>query len=401
MGFAVRYPNPKAGVPRAIWALDNHNTLIVDGQNWHIPTMRNRIAGLVDEIDAGLTQLLKGATPEELGLHLTAGMRIRDDTSNTSTGYCFLDDGQNGFKEVEHALAVHILGHDDGLDFHRGLDNQKRIIWKDQGILDYLELHAAVSNKMALSWHLVGGQPSRGVESSTIQLRNSQHRFRSVLMVNNQLISVVAYNKTGTQVRSDKAVAHCFPWALARQFLVMNALVRPFVCQLTRIKFGPQRHSIQHNSVFATMGKEMSADLLSKLLVTFFEDRMDCRNIGLNAHRHAVIEIQRKLMPAAADPLARALAVVDAQAGHSSDTAALYYGLDSDERRTFLSTTMTKFLLVSMLWWPVVLPAQYLTEVELHGAAGASRQLDRDPGQAAIPAQSADITEATAKLVMD
>jgi hypothetical protein len=110
--------------------------------------------------------------------------------------------------------------------------------------------------------------------------------------------------------------------------------------------------------MFATMGKEMHPNLLGGLISDFSEQRLGCRNIGINAHRHGVIEMQWHLIPSAADTITQALPVVDAQAGHSSDTAAMNYSIDTHEHHRYLSHTVAKFILVSTPWWPIILPMQ-------------------------------------------
>ncbi|KAG9091146.1 hypothetical protein FRC06_000694, partial [Ceratobasidium sp. 370] len=385
MGTAVRYPNAKGGVPKAMWAPDDYNTLLLAGEPCSLPLLRQQTAALLDEIDDGIASLLKGASPAQLGLVLNPNMVIVDNTSNTTTGYSFLTEDRNPFKDLKHALGIHILGNEDSSEIQSGLDANNHIVWREKGILDYLELHAKVTKDMALSWHLTGGQPSRGEESTTLQLHNAAHKFRSIVVVKGQLASLLTYNKIRTQIQADRAVAHAFPWVVLKQFLTMNVLVRPFASQLVGIKFGLERQYIQEQHVFSFFGQNITAEHLSQSLVAFFSRRLNCQKVGLNMHRHAVVKIQEHHMPAAAKTLAPVTAMTDAQAGHTSITAVGNYGLNAEERHMFLSNTLAKFVYVSTLWWPIVLPASHLTADELGRASLA-------PGKLSMPADTATPT---------
>ncbi|KAG9098287.1 hypothetical protein FRC06_006579, partial [Ceratobasidium sp. 370] len=370
MGLASTYDKSGSRLGRVHWVGDQRTELVVDGKTWNIPALRRANGKLVDDIDDGIKQLLFGMSPSDLGLHLSPDMEIFDRHSDRTPGYSFLTEPQNGFHKLAQNLGASILGRREGKDLHRGLHNNK-VVWNPDAVRHYLALHEQVTEKMALSWHLSGGQPARSAEFATMSLTEDIHRPRAVIMLNGQLVYLIQYSKLGAITRSDKAVAHCIPWALEQQFLVMNILIRPFVGQLVRDMFGEERQLVQEHALFATWGNRMKPSLIGDRLRWFFETNFGIEGVGANAHRQGVVEIQRKLIPTAADTVSRSLAVVDAQAGHTSETAAMHYGLDSAERRAFLSTTISKFILVSILWWPHILPSHHLTPKEVHGSRAA------------------------------
>ncbi|KAG8708935.1 hypothetical protein FRC09_000961 [Ceratobasidium sp. 395] len=380
MGLATIYDRSGSGLGRVHWVDDQRTALIVDGKKWHLPSLRRASGELIEEIDKGIEELLFGLSPEALGLELSQDMEIQDRHAERTPGYSFLTDPKNPFLKVEQNLGTYVLGRENGRYLHRGVSDGK-VVWNPDAVRTYLALHEKITNKMALSWHLSGGQPARAAEFATMSLTEDIHCGRAAIMINGRLAYLIQYSKQGSITRSDKAVAHCIPWVLTRQFLIMNALIRPFVGQLVRDMFGEERQLVQEHALFATWGKRMKAEMISDQLKWFFATKLGIEGVGTNTHRHATIEIQRKLMPEAADTLARSIAVVDAQAGHTSDTAALLYGLDSAERRTFLSTTINKFMLVSILWWPHIIPSQYLTPGEIHGSHSAPEQLAADAPQ--------------------
>ncbi|GAB1525775.1 hypothetical protein RhiTH_008941 [Rhizoctonia solani] len=377
MGLAVQYKDSPSGQPRAVWGLDQRTMLYVDGQEWHIPSLRNSVGDLIKEIDNGLFKLLGRSTPQELGLHLSPDMKILDRHSNRKPGYSFLNDERNPFLGVSQNLGVHLLSQKEGSILAAGIkDNQ--IIWRDQGLMQYLSLHQEISNKMMLSWHMSGGQPSRGEEMTTIPLTEQINKGRGIFWLDGRLVYVVQYSKSGNILKSDKAVAHCVPWVLARQFLIMNALVLPFVSQLIKAKFGPEKQAVQEHMAFATMGERFRAETLGDLLEEFFLHRLNCSGVRLNAHRHGVIAMERQFMPTAARTLDRLLATADFQGGHTTNVSVNYYALDGNERYQFLSHTMAKFIMISMLWWPIIMPMDQLTQDELERADKVPQDLNSD-----------------------
>ncbi|KAG8707339.1 hypothetical protein FRC09_001885, partial [Ceratobasidium sp. 395] len=380
MGAAVTYRQNYSGLPRVVWPEGPKTHLIVDGQTWHLAKLRDATGELIAEIDDGLAGLLDGATPEELGLHLSPDMKILDKHSNRTPGYSFLNDPENGFEKLEQNLGAHILGQTSGNRFHRGLDANGKISWRHDEIRTYLDAHQRVTRKMALSWHTTGGQGSRGAEFATIQLTEDVASGRGVMWINGRLCFLIPYNKTSAMTRSYKPTGHAIPWHLAKQFLIMNILVRPFVGQLVRILYGSDAQLIQEHKAFATHGKENTAAILGDSIETFFETKLGCKGVRLNALRHGVAEIQRIKIPMAADVFTRLEATVDNQAGHNSGTAAWHYGFESSERSIFLSTTMGKYILVSMMWWPIIVPQNYLTDMELRKVYSAPEQLSNDTG---------------------
>ncbi|KAG9126723.1 hypothetical protein FRC07_002225 [Ceratobasidium sp. 392] len=301
------------------WIGDQRSELIVDGKKWLIPSIHCANGEPTEKIEGGLQELLFGMTPEELGLELLPDMDFEDHHADQTPGYSFLTDPRNSFLKVEQSLGAAVLGSEKGQQLH--------------------PLHEKVTENMALSWHLSGGQPARAAEFATI--------------------------KQGSITQSDKAVAHCIPWVLARQFLIMNTLIWPFVGQLIRHMFGEERQPVQENTLFAAWGKRMESEMLSDQLQKFFPDRLGIDNVEVNTH-HMV---------------ARVIAAVDAQAEHTSETAAMQYTLDAAEQRAFLSTTINKFILVSILWWPYSVASQYLTDKEIHGVRTAPTKLSGENPQ--------------------
>ncbi|QRW09606.1 Helicase conserved C-terminal domain [Ceratobasidium sp. AG-Ba] len=402
MGAAKKYPNDKSGAPKANWADDNYQTLLLNGEPCNLPQLRSANAALLDEIDAGLSSLLKGATPEGLGLNIMPDMKLHDSISNTATDYSFLSEPSNNFRTLEDALAVHILGSPESTSFQSGLDMRGKIIWKQDGVLDYLALHAATMKKMICSWQMLGGPPSRGEETTTLQLHNSAHKFRSILVVKGRLVAIVTYNKAGTQTRADKAVAHAFPAVVLRQFLIMNVLIRPFVCQLVHAKFGPEKQYIQQQYVFAAFGKIVTSEELSATLTEFFSKRMNCPRIGINMHRHAMIKIHEHYLPSTAELLESFAAVPDTMAGHSTRTGIAHYGLNSEERHMFLSSTLSKFMTMSALSWPLVLSRSHLLDSELKNASvvGGRVEQDHNSGNLSLAIPVATIVQQTVQTIL-
>ncbi|QRW12379.1 hypothetical protein RhiLY_11378 [Ceratobasidium sp. AG-Ba] len=298
---------------------------------------------------------------------------------------------QHGEKEslpsnwtLEDALAVHILGSPKSTSFQSGPYIRGKIIWKQDDVLDYLALHAATMKKMICSWQMLGGPPSRSEETTTVQLHNSAHKFRSILVVKGRLIAIVTYNKAGTQTRADKAVAHAFP------------------AVQVHAKFGPEKQYIQQQYVFAAFGKIVTSEELSATLTEFLRKRINYPRIGINMHRHALIKIHEHYLPSTAELLESFAAVPDTMAGHSTRTGIAHYGLNSEERHMFLSSTLSKFMTMSALSWPLVLSRSHVLHSELKNASvvGGRVEQDHNSGNLSLAIPVATIVQQTVQTIL-
>ncbi|KAB5587620.1 ATP-dependent DNA helicase tlh1 [Ceratobasidium theobromae] len=219
---------------------------------------------------------------------------------------------------------------------------------------------------------MAGGQPARGVETCLMKLFNLIGRPRAVYYYKpGILVFVLMYSKTTSMTGHDRLVAHAVPWRIGRLFLIVMSLARPLSGILVERIKGPSGRAIQETSVFPLRGVEMTSKDLSDLIKEFFRRNFGV-NIGILNFRHLIIAFQRKKMAEAFAPIQRTIAVVDAQAGHSSETAMEHYALDASEMHMFTTSTVFKHVACSLRWCQILFPTDILTAQEKLSAAGAS-----------------------------
>jgi superfamily II DNA or RNA helicase len=322
-----------------------------------------------------LDKLLLNLTPESLGFNIDENTELRDDLTNTDPGYSVVYDNKNPLQELKHVLPIRFFEHADADFLHTGNVIGQEIEWKNEGAAQYLETYHKVMRELSFILHAVGGQPGRGTEFIGMRWINGTWRVRNVYMVApGQMVYMVFYNKTTGQTGLDRVVAHAIPWRIARMILILESLVNPFVGVLLKRVAGDQGRATHTEFMFNDYGKQMKSEDLGMQIQHWFTRELQVP-FRLRLFRQFVIACQRKLMPGAFTTVKRALNVVDAQAGHSTEVARDHYAIDVSEAHLLADDTVQKYIAASNWWWLVLFRGMedMLTERELRHGAEAPR----------------------------
>ncbi|KAF8602554.1 P-loop containing nucleoside triphosphate hydrolase protein [Ceratobasidium sp. AG-I] len=358
VGHASTYASTTTSLPNVIWS-GNH-TLRLDGMDLTWPLLRTTIAQEIIDLEQFVLQdVLLGISLDELGFAINEKTKLRDKLDDTTAGYSMFSDPENPFRRMTHNLANQFFRLPAATNLHQGVffdeNKVKRVAWDDKQIGDWLLVCERASKRLLFIMHIVGGQPGRGVEMCLVNVENALYRVRNFYYIApGRIIYVLFYNKTTAGTRHDRPIAHAVPWMVGRLFMIMHALVSPLVGVLTqRVVESPTARALHVQAGFASFGKRLSpVDLGYEIESWFF--RHHNIKIRIRLLRHLIIACQRHLMPEAFGPMRRALHIVDAQVGHSTETAEAHYALDTSKTTFLLTDTVLKYVLASAHWWQVL-----------------------------------------------
>ncbi|KAG9093175.1 hypothetical protein FRC06_011644 [Ceratobasidium sp. 370] len=294
-----------------------------------------------------------------MGFDVTETTNLHDDFARTDTGYSVFNDHRNSIASLSLRLASAMFKHRPGYlarGVHTDENDHTKITWNEENVARWLDHYDEAVRRLALLTHVLGGSPSRGVETCLAKLVNMTYRVRNWYVLRpGVVVCVLLYGKGGGNTGYDTAVAHALPWRVGRLFLALNALARPLAGLLVERVKGAAGRRVQETSAYPIDGRELRASELSLSIRRFCQTNFGA-NIGIRALRHYLLAAQKKFLPEAATMFAKILSVVDAQAGHTGDTAAEHYAIDASERHLLADDTVLKYVLCSMRWANVLVP---------------------------------------------
>ncbi|KDN35219.1 hypothetical protein RSAG8_11750, partial [Rhizoctonia solani AG-8 WAC10335] len=390
---SLSYAQPLALVPRTRSprfispTLCGRRTLNIDGETIVWSHFRERFSTAIQELASHVqSKILLGIPLEDFSFTVTENDKIHDEFARTDLGYSFLTDPRNPFMSMSKMMASVFFRDPRASHLHRGLDTNKRIVWNDLAVNQWLNDCKWATERLAFLMHVSGGQPGRGVELSLLQVLNPLYRLRGIYYLGpGRLVFVLFYNKTTSNTGKDWIVAHAIPWCISRWFLVMHSLVNPLIGQLLlRLPAGANGQYNQLTSAFASLGKPLTSDRLGDIIQTWFRDHMSS-DLRLLRLRQTLIACQRRFMPEAYSPIRKAIHILDAQAGHTSEIAASHYAIDATEVHLLAPDSVTKEVAASARWWSVLIDPSLLTAGEVSQGRNAPMIIAQEEGNEVRP----------------
>ena len=128
-----------------------------------------------------------------------------DDMWNEGHGYSFISTLQDQDLRQGKALADAFLS--NGITrsfFTKGLNT--RILWQKNNCLTWLKRCKQLSETLVVLCHMLGGQPARAKEISTLRWRNSDSEQRGSYWINGTLMLLARYSKTRSIIGHDRPI---------------------------------------------------------------------------------------------------------------------------------------------------------------------------------------------------
>ena len=379
--------------------------LVVEGHTIDFDQYRTAVGGLIERAEREvLEDVLFGVKPEDAGFDVQYDTHIYDNYGCTRPKYSFLSDPRNSFVQMQHMLPRKLFESGKAGVLHNGMaDDKLTILWKRKGVDDWLNACSRATKSLAVCLYCIGGGPGRGTEVTVLDFVNMGFRIRGVFYRNpGTLVFVLAYNKTTANTGYDRIVAHALPWRVSRLFLIMLALVNPMQGMFLESFSTTQDREVQGTALFALRGKKMRSEQLSRALKAWIKGSPVGADMGLSEFRHFFIACQKQFMAEAFTASRKAMLILDAQAGHTSDIAESHYAINADETHLLSETTVLKEIAASARWWVVTLPEAYLRPEEqtagtalLTGLSGSLGGNSMAGSEGAVSIESAVATIAT------
>lgn len=311
-------------MPRFIWADDGGVSFIFDGHRIKYERFRTMIqASLIRAVEA-LRKLWF-----ELGLgeedFLPIDMPIADSLSERAINYSYLRHPANqALRDHMGRLQDKVL---NNLRFCHTVDGQ--LYFKCVPVRDILRLSEWTGVLLLCSTHLCCGQVARSTELTALTRCNADLQARCQYMVDRCLVFVAQYNKTTLGQGQHKLIPRATP-PLLGEALIHWDLLQPIFqfFQTQHPAYSPAVAAQSHALIFHANGKHLDGGNLTASLEKLSEEFLGIP-LGTAAMRQLTIFIGVKYVR----PLLRAdddRALLDLQAGHSTETAELHYGRDAE-----------------------------------------------------------------------
>jgi len=189
-------------LPQICW-LDHegHTSLAIHGKRVELRQLRKLCGTLLKRAKTQLQSQVK------MGINVKQWKRFNptDDMWNEGHGYSFISTLQDQDLRQGKALADAFLS--NGITrsfFTKGLNT--RILWQKNNCLTWLKRCKQLSETLVVLCHMLGGQPARAKEISTLRWRNSDSEQRGSYWINGTLMLLARYSKTRSIIGHDRPI---------------------------------------------------------------------------------------------------------------------------------------------------------------------------------------------------
>lgn len=184
------------------------------------------------------------------------------------------------------------------------------------------------------------------------------------MMAKGSLAFVDSYSKSTSITGFDKPRMHCVPWCLARIFIAYHVLASPLAAMLVEREEGHEARYIQETRAFSLRGSEVTSEQFSSTLSTYFQRYVGCKDMGLSTYRQFASTVEEKLTPWLKNTSSRMITMGDAQAGHSTTTARIHYGVEAGHTAQMTAGDYIAYRGTSLCWANLTLRPEDFTEDE-------------------------------------
>jgi hypothetical protein len=281
--------------------------------------------------------------------------RLKDDPSNNKPGWCFLDDPRND----------HLHGYDRWL-LDRVLDEDwlqqeflikgAKVVWRRKAAEQYLHQVNMFLELLLLLIHILGGQPARGTELLSLQLRNTVHGLRRNIFAENGLVGFVTFYHKGYSVSGSTKIIHRYlPEAISELLIYYAWLIQPFCDQLCMLALneGPSSSTFLWGIKKGNRSEPWPSNRLTNILSQTFQQYLHTDG-NILLWRHAAIAISRRHLRQAKfrkDYTADAPGTWnDLQTAHATSTAGMIYARGIEEAPGHVASARAEYRQISREW---------------------------------------------------
>ena len=277
---------------------------------------------------------------------------IRDDPTNNTRNWCFLNDPRNKAAFVNRGewLLNRVLDAEPLQRQFVNVCNGGRVVWRAPEAKKYLTRVDAFLERLLLLVHLTSGQPARATELVGLRYKNTiSSHLRDVFVEDGLVTMVTAYHKGYSITGSTKIIHRYLPREVGELMVYYLWLIRPFWQRLEKLAL----HRTEEPSpyIWAKDQGTWDSKRLGDVLDREFRARLGTP-ANISMYRHAAIAISRKYLDCGG--FKRDYDVdekrTDLQAAHSSWTASSIYARGIEEAAGHVQIRRAEFRKVSRQW---------------------------------------------------
>ncbi|KAG9011789.1 hypothetical protein FRB90_007049 [Tulasnella sp. 427] len=308
-----------------IWCKDGGKSFTFEGQQITFDEIKDLMKGSMEDAESALEEVFTA-----FGIPFNRRIKrtdLGDNPSERATNFTFTKHGTN---VVEQNLALEITK--DVLDsgrFGRSFNGQG--FWYRKAIEHAISVCTKFQRTLACSMYLTGGQPPRGTELLAAQISNTATRIRNIFSVNGHAVSILFLNKTSYSGRGDRAVARAYPNKLTQVMFNYLMLIRPVEkALLSQIIDDRQRLQAYSTYLFCGIKGPLTTDDLNVGFRTLIPQHFANFPQGLTIRALRQIGVYAGQKFVAPRCTQDRVAILDLQAGHTSDIAKRWYGVEDN-----------------------------------------------------------------------
>ncbi|KAF7799525.1 hypothetical protein EIP86_010762, partial [Pleurotus ostreatoroseus] len=340
--------------PSNIYWMDSKDTMtmLYSGDTISLKDLQAMFADVQDRTQALLEKELLLNT----GLHVDYTL-LHENISNTSVGYCFLEDKRNPFYEHRTTFLERVVQHTElGPRFCYVTDHQ--VVWNQLELNKWLTTYSTFSLHLLLRLEMLSGGPGRGTELTGMLIRSSKGQsLRNLIALGPHLILLRTHSKTSTRNNNFRLIPHAIDTFTADILIQDLTLLRPFAEFAVRQCFPNDSEVLtryQYN-LFVNRQHLFDTTDLSTLMAEYTLKHLSTR-LTVRSWRHVAIAYRRLLcsnhMPlydveddtAAEDPIAAE------QTGHTVSTERMKYAITPDSLAGCAEHILPLFIVASQSW---------------------------------------------------
>ena len=225
--------------------------------------------------------------------------------------------------------------------------------WKKDGVEIWLRKCRRLLEMLLTSCHLLGGQPARATELSTMRWAQSVAEERGAYWSYDRLLLLTIYSKTRSITGKDRLVPRYLEKELSMLVAEYFAIVRPveiMFCQELGFKGGADLKEF----MWADYNKgRWNSNYISDVF-TAITTRHGLSNLGFSEYRHVAIAFMEKHLKHQAKSVLMD-SIFDLQAGHSSSIAGSQYAISDKDHSKVSKDALHNYFLASKEWQELLL----------------------------------------------
>lgn len=336
-------------IARLVW--QDNNLFEYNGRAYTVDGFQKGIVAMVEDTEKFFfEEVLMGLELKDFGCEWD---HIADALNKNGTDYNFLDDSANPFDATKLGFLNAVITHPE-LCHRFLLDSTDQAKYNEKGATRYLETCDTWRVKLYPSTHTTEGQPGRGEEEASTRIINCDRR-RDVVVILSRLIILSSYSKSTSMSGQDKLIIRALHSRLARLLIIYLAWVRPFERYLLRVLgYREVIRSAFKTHLWVSSGSKTGiwdGDKCSRALSKAFLLHMNAE-LTIRDWRHISLAMLREfIMPHLERDISTYAAVLeavmDAQAGHTPETASKRYAIVANSLKQLDSRAIRAFIKVS------------------------------------------------------